>query len=94
MIEALADDASGRDALLLTGFDRLTPVQTRFFEAWGPHEVLSEDESAASTQFYGAKDAACELAACALWFRQRLEADPNARLLVVTPAAPQPRGQI
>lgn len=94
MIEGLAGDTSGRDALLLAGFDRLTPVQTRFFEAWGPHKVLSEDESAANTQFYGAKDAASELAACALWCRQMLEADPNARLLVVTQDAPQRRGEI
>jgi ATP-dependent helicase/nuclease subunit B len=93
-IAALACDDSRRDALLLAGFDRLTPAQTRFFEAWGPHEVLSEEDTAARTQFYAAKDAASEVAACALWCRQMLEADPKARLLVISQDAPERRGEI
>jgi len=94
MVDALAGAAGDRDALLLAGFDRLTPAQTRFFEAWGPHEVLSEGETVAKTQFYAAQDAASELAACALWCRQMLEVDPSARLLVISQDAPQRRGEI
>lgn len=65
-MQPAADAPIERDALLLTGFDRLTPTQNRFIEAWGPHEVLSEDGAVENTQFYAAQDAASELAACIL----------------------------
>lgn len=95
MIKGLPDIGQGeRESLLLAGFDRFTPTQTRFFEAWGLHEVLSESETSATTEFYASQDAASELAACALWCREKLEADPRARLLVISQDAPMRRGEI
>jgi ATP-dependent helicase/nuclease subunit B len=89
------DTPSDRETLLLAGFDRLTPTQTRFFEAWGEHEVLAEEKTGEPVrEFYAAQDAASELAACALWCRQKLETDPNSRLLVISQDASQRRGEI
>ncbi len=83
-----------RDPLLLAGFDRLTSTQTRFFEAWGHHEMLSDSDEGAQTEFYAAQDAASELAACALWCREKLESDPGAKLLVISQDATARRGEI
>jgi len=94
MIEKLSGSVGARESLLLAGFDRLTPTQARFFEAWGEHELLSESESFAECQLFAAQDAASELAACALWCRQMLQAYPNARLLVISQDAPQRRGEL
>lgn len=94
LIRKLASANGDRARLLLVGFDRLTPTQARFFDAWGEHEMLPESESIASTAFYAAPDAASELAACALWCRDRLAAKPNARLLVISQDAALRRGEI
>lgn len=95
MVKRLQDLGQGeRESLLLAGFDRFTPTQTRFFEAWGRHEVLPEGETPATPEFYSTQDAASELAACALWCRERLESNPHARLMVISQDAPERRGEI
>jgi probable DNA repair protein len=94
MIPKLEGDAETRPSLLLAGFDRVTPTQALFFAAWGAHETLPEEDTLATVNFYEAQDAATELAACALWCRARLQADPSSRLLVIAQDADQRRGEI
>lgn len=81
-------------ALLAVGFDRILPVQRRMFDAWGTWREASRNPPAAGSAYYAAPDAKAELAACALWCRQRIEANPHARLLVVTQDASMRRGEI
>ncbi len=83
-----------RDPLLLVGFDRLTPTQTRLFAAWGEHECLNNGPTLATTHFFETSDATSELAACALWCRERLATDPTARLLIISQDADLRRGEI
>jgi probable DNA repair protein len=92
--QKLASVQETRPSLLLVGFDRLTLSQARLVEAWGDHELLSENWQAANAEFYAASDSSAELAACALWCRQTLERDPSSRLLVITQDAMQRRGEI
>ncbi len=94
LTDNLTGTASNREPLLLAGFDRLTPTQTRFFEAWGQHEVLSESVPVVDIKFYAAEDAASELAACVLWCRGKFETNLHARLLVISQDVSQRRGEI
>ncbi len=76
-------------ALLLTGFDRLTPSQTALLGALSAagveitHAVSSEP--AASQLVMEAADEAEELRACAHWLRERLSANPKQRIGVLVP---------
>jgi ATP-dependent helicase/nuclease subunit B len=86
--------SSSRPPLLLAGFDRILPVQRRLLDAWGTSELAGAGEPARETRFYRADDAQSELAACALWCKQKLDADPNAKLLVISQDLSQRRGEI
>jgi probable DNA repair protein len=97
LIEALKADSSERPPLLLAGFDRIPPTQQRLFSVWGGDgsvRPVSLDEEAARMEFHQAADPASELAACAHWCRQRLAANPRARLLVVTQDVSEHRGEM
>jgi len=97
LLRLLETDSAGkasRPALVLAGFDRILPVQRGVFEAWGAWKLAAPSDRAPRISFHEVADDASELAACALWARQRLEADPQARLLVVTQDAAQRRGQL
>jgi len=90
-----------RPPLLLIGFDRLLETQRSLLNAWGawqPDErkpKLNEREPATqSPQFLAEPNAAAELEACAHWLRSTLKADPQARLLVVTPGLQGRRGDL
>jgi probable DNA repair protein len=83
-----------RPPILLAGFDRILPIQRTVFDAWGLWQVSTLGESAAETRFHEAPDEQAELAACALWCRSMLTANPAARLLVITQDAATKRGQI
>jgi len=85
---------SARPPLLLVGFDRLLGTQKTLLEAWGQWELDLPGNPAESTHFFWAEDESAELAACVAWLRGRLEADPRARLIVVTTALNARRGAL
>ncbi len=92
--DSSSDAHPARPSLLLVGFDRILPVQQKLLDTWGAWKQASSSESANDVRFYNAPDAQSELAACALWCRQRLAADPQAKLLVITQDLSQRRGEI
>ncbi len=94
LIAVLKRDSAERSPLLLAGFDRILPAQQELFAAWGDYAQLSLGESAARIEFHQAPDPVSELAACALWSKQQLAANPHSRLLVVTQDVPNRRGEI
>jgi probable DNA repair protein len=83
-----------RAPLLLAGFDRVQPVQRRFFDAWGEWREAAPGPPAAALHFYHAPDAQTEVIACARWCASRLVANPEARLLVIALDANARRGQL
>ena len=94
LIPLLQAETTPRPPLLLAGFDRILPAQRSFFDAWGDWREAAQPEPAGELHFYEAADAQSELAACAIWCRDMLAANPDMRLLVVTQAAGTRRGQI
>jgi probable DNA repair protein len=83
-----------REPLLLAGFDRLTPAQRGVLDAWGEWRPVTQDPPAQSLAFYRAPDARAELAACAAWCRQTLEAEPAQRLLIIAQDVAKRRGEM
>lgn len=94
LIPALEADSSERAPLLLAGFDRILPTQQQLFAAWGSWTEAPLGEPATQIELHQSADPASELAACAIWCKRRLAANPNARLLVVTQDVPKRRGEI
>lgn len=94
LIRTLQQDSAERDPLLLAGFDRILPTQQALFAAWGPFTQVAAGPTAARIEFHQAADPVSELAACAIWAKQQLDANPGARLLVVTQDVPKRRGEI
>jgi probable DNA repair protein len=97
LCDELEADTAERPPLLLAGFDRILPTQQALFAAWGAGDRVREVPLAAAAkqvEFHQAADPASELAACALWSKARLAAQPNARLLVITQDARKRRGEI
>ena len=84
----------GRPPLLLIGFDRLLGTQEALLNAWGGWQVDEPGLEAQSAQFWGAPDAANEVAACVTWLRAKLAEDPDARLIVVTTGLQDRRGEL
>jgi ATP-dependent helicase/nuclease subunit B len=93
LIPLLEADPAKRPPLHLAGFDRILPVQRSLFDAWGEWREAASGEPAAEVHFHAAADARAELAACAIWCGRQHTANPNARLLVVTQAAGERRGE-
>ncbi len=83
-----------RPPLLLAGFDRILPVQRRLLDRWGAWQQAAASEPADEIRYYRAVDAQSELAACALWCRQKLDAVPATKLLVISQDLSQRRGEI
>ncbi len=97
LIAELQADTEKSAPLLLAGFDRILPSQQALFAAWGADNGVREaplGATAEHVEFYSAADPSAELAACALWAKARLTADPHARLLVITQDARKRRGEI
>jgi probable DNA repair protein len=94
--EPAAAGEGSRPQILLAGFDRILPTQRNLLDAWGGWKLAVSGEAATLIRFYETTDTQSELGACALWCRQKLDEDPNARLLVITQGAAdrQSRGQI
>jgi probable DNA repair protein len=94
---SLEADTEERPPLLLAGFDRILPTQQTLFAAWGADNGVHEARlgaTAEQVEFHLAADPSGELAACALWSKARLAAQPHARLLVITQDARKRRGEI
>jgi probable DNA repair protein len=83
-----------RPPLLLIGFDRLLETQKALLNAWGEWQVDQPGPTAQSTQFLAARDASAEVAACVNWLQKRLAAEPDLRLIVVTTALQERRGEL
>ncbi|HUH61835.1 MAG TPA: PD-(D/E)XK nuclease family protein [Terracidiphilus sp.] len=95
VIDRLRESGSGnRPPLLLVGFDRIRPVQRSVLDAWGTWREPAPGDHATSVRFFAAPDAQSELAACALWCKRRIEANPGARLLIVTQQIATRRGEM
>lgn len=90
--------ATGSRPAHLVGFDVLLPAQQQFADIAGatPLPALLEprDPAAPAPQVEAAADSREELQRVAAWCRQRLAADPKARLLVVLPDLDQRRAQL
>ena len=96
LAEVLAQAPEPRPPLLLAGFDRLLPAQRALFAAWGANGKSPEAEAgerASQVSFFEAGDPASELAACAIWCRQKLSANSSARLLVIAQDVAKRRGE-
>jgi len=87
-------DSVARPPLLLAGFDRLLPIQRKLLDAWGTWQQTTVNSSARDVRYYSAIDSKSELAACAIWCKQKLQADPAARVLVISQDLSQQRGEI
>jgi probable DNA repair protein len=83
-----------RPPLLLAGFDRFLPTQRRVFDAWGEWREASYSKPASEVRYFHAADTQAELAACALWCKRELSANPQANLLVITQNLAERRGEI
>lgn len=95
LCERLKSSTSELPPILLAGFDRILPSQQALFAAWGDdrkHEA-QPGTPATRTDFHVAADPSSELAACALWCKAQLDANPQARLLVVTQDVRARRGE-
>ncbi len=89
----LLNEAETRPTLMLTGFDRLTPQQENLMSVWGEWRLASPRDCASDLLSYCTTDPAAELASCARWCRTQLDANPAARLLVVTQEIQNRRGE-
>jgi probable DNA repair protein len=89
-----SSDGGERPPLLLVGFDRLTEAQKALWNAWGDWRLDEHRQTTTSASFFAAPDAAGEVAACVHWLRASLTANPEARLMVVTTALRQRRGEL
>ena len=87
-------DTSSRAPLLLVGFDRITAVQQKLLDQWGSWQKAASSKPAEEIRYYRTIDAQSELAACALWCRKKLDANPAAKLLVISQDLSQRRGEI
>jgi probable DNA repair protein len=94
LISHLEQDRTKRAPLLLAGFDRLLPVQSKLLAAWGDWREVEKGELATQVSSFFAPDAQSELEACAEDCRMHLSAAPDARLLVITQDAAKRRGEI
>jgi probable DNA repair protein len=94
LLPLLENDSSARPPLILAGFDRLLPVQRRVLDAWGECRPIAPGELAAAIEFYAAPTEQAELTACARWSTRYIEANPQARALVIAQDASRNRGEI
>jgi ATP-dependent helicase/nuclease subunit B len=83
-----------RQPLLLIGFDRLLNTQESLLDAWGEWRQDEPGAAAQSSRFLAAPDAATEVEACVNWLRRKLRANPEARLMVITTALQENRGEL
>jgi probable DNA repair protein len=88
-LTTLVESSSLEAELLLVGFDRLTPAQTKLLDAiaeagcgWNHAELAPP---AAESRTIAAQDERTEIDACAQWIRTQLLHSPTPRIGVLTP---------
>ncbi len=91
-----AAGAGGGRALLLRGFDTLSPRLRSIAAARQPRAAQQEQEAHARSiaKVLRAADAQEELERIAAWCRQKVLAQPDTRLLVILPGAPGARERL
>jgi len=94
LIALFKNESARREPLCLAGFDRKLPAQDALFSAWGEVRQADTGPPASRVAFHQAPDPASELAACSIWCRQQLAANPDARLLVVAQELAARRGEL
>jgi probable DNA repair protein len=94
LAQILPAEPGNRSPLLLAGFDRILPAQQALLDVWGPYNEAARGLAAEQVALYEAPDEADELAACVLWCKNQLDANPATRLLIVTLDASKRRGEI
>ena len=75
----------GTDELLLRGFDAVSPRLAALAATRATHEPLAPMPATAAVRGVRTPDAQSQLEAIAAWCRERLTAQPDARLLVMLP---------
>src|SRR5439155_1704394 len=88
---------SAEEWLLLRGFDSLAPRLRAIAAARQPRATPQAPEArapSAATKILRAADTQEELERIAAWCRERVLAQPDARLLVILPGAPGPRERL
>lgn len=84
--------------ILLTGFDRITPAQQSLISAIRDTgtaiQALETDPARAELRALVTPSEQAELESCALWLRQQLESNPEARIAVLCANVEQRRGAI
>jgi hypothetical protein len=79
LAQILPADPGNRPPLLLAGFDRILPAQQALLDVWGSYNEAARGLAAEQVALYEAPDEADELAACVLWCKSQLDANPAAR---------------
>jgi probable DNA repair protein len=97
VLHELAGDPPRR-APVFAGFAPPTPARQALLEAWRQRGISAPEHACAFGPTTGrralAADPAAELALIARWSRERLEADPTARLLVIVPDLARRQGEV
>lgn len=94
LIELLPAESTQRPPLLLAGFDRILPTQRKLFDTWSEWNEVALGSIATKVHFHSASDPSAELAACALWCKRQITANPAASGLIVAQDAAQRRGEM
>jgi ATP-dependent helicase/nuclease subunit B len=94
LIPLLEASRSARAPVLAVGFDKLQPVQQALLDAWGTWRHTDPSPLATSVHYGSTTDPRQELESCAAWCMQLLAKRPSARILVLTQAAAERRGEI
>jgi len=96
-LQDLARDPPRR-APVFAGFAHLTPARRALLSAWSQRGVAVQELTCAFEATPGrlarVADPAAELAQVAHWCRERLTADPTARLLVIVPDLTSRQGEV
>lgn len=94
LISIVPRNSATRPPVLLLGFDRLLPIHSTLFDAWGNCRQPEPGAKATEIHHYETRDEDAELHACATWCVQQLARKPDARLLVVSQDIADRRGEI
>jgi ATP-dependent helicase/nuclease subunit B len=83
-----------RPSLLITGFDRLLPIHSALFDAWGPWRLAHPNGKPDNLQSFRAADPELEIGACARWCRGHIAQTAGTKILVIAPDVRAIRGDL
>jgi len=93
-VALLQANRQARPSLLITGFDRLPPLHSTLFDAWGPWRQVHPSGEARSVQSFAAADPESEIGACARWCREHIAHAPDIKIVVIAPDVRAIRGDL